>query len=267
MSVRATNFVRGLRGLSPSEKAVAFVLADHDDHKGGGTFPGMLTVAEEAGLHERASASRITKRLVDRKIILTDNPSRGRKTTVYRFNFDLANRVSERTVENLQTVFHGTQLKTPNRVPTTPPTVFPEGPNRVPPNTGRVEGKGEGGCSRGGPNGNESDGSRRPTNTEALTDDEQLRKLLYEKFRPKFPGLELEHLNLAIVKIRDRATTPPGSLHFWFIAVEKFLVDYTWEHRASEKSLDLDRELRVGEGPKPQNAWSDLNRKQKGASS
>ncbi len=124
MSVRATNFVRGLRGLSPSEKAVAFVLADHDDHKGGGTYPGMLTVAKEAGLKDRTIASRITRRLVDRGIIRTDNPSKGRKSTVYRFNFDLTNRDSS-----------------PH------PTVTLDGPNRDSPVTGRVEGLREGGHS------------------------------------------------------------------------------------------------------------------------
>ena len=94
MSIRATNFVRHLRGLSTTEKAVAFVLADHDSHKGNGSFPSMSTVAMEAGLENRESASRITKRLVDRKILLSDNPSGGRKPTVYRFNFGLSNRDS-----------------------------------------------------------------------------------------------------------------------------------------------------------------------------
>jgi hypothetical protein len=68
MSVRATNFVRRLRGLSPEEKAVAFVLADHDNHKGDGAYPSMKTVAQEAGLKNRETASRIAKRLGAEKI-------------------------------------------------------------------------------------------------------------------------------------------------------------------------------------------------------
>ncbi len=63
MSIKATNFVRRLRGLDPIEKAVAFVLADHDDHKGAGSFPSNETVSEEAALASRQSASRVIQRL------------------------------------------------------------------------------------------------------------------------------------------------------------------------------------------------------------
>jgi hypothetical protein len=91
MSVRATNFVRRLRGLSPEEKAVAFVLADHDSHKGDGSYPSMKTVAMEAGLKNRETASRITKRLVQKKIFLSDEPSKREqgRPTVYRLNYSL----------------------------------------------------------------------------------------------------------------------------------------------------------------------------------
>jgi len=148
MSIRATNFVRGLRGLSPSEKAVAFVLADHDDHKGGrGSFPSMSTVAQEAGLQDRETASRITKRLADFRIILTDNPSRGRKPTVYRFNFDLSNRDCRVTVENPPTVIPESRFESLNRDSSPPPTVTQEGTNRDSPVTGRVLEGLEGGCS------------------------------------------------------------------------------------------------------------------------
>lgn len=147
MNIRATIFVRGLRGLSPSEKAVAFVLASHDDYKGGGAYPGMHTVAEEAGLQDRETASRITKRLVDRKIILTDNPSKGRKATVYRFNFGLANRDCRITVENLPTVISESRFEPSNRDSGPPPTVTQKGPNRDSPVTGRVLEGLEGRCS------------------------------------------------------------------------------------------------------------------------
>lgn len=149
MSIRATNLVRGLRGLSPSEKAVAFVLADHDDHRGGrGSFPSMSTVAEEAGLQDRETASRITKRLADFGIILTDNPSRGRKPTVYRFNFGVFNRDFRVTVENQPTMIRASRLASSNRDSSPPPTVTQNDDNRDSQITGRVlEGKKEGGMA------------------------------------------------------------------------------------------------------------------------
>jgi hypothetical protein len=145
VSCRATNFVRRLRGLSPSEKLVAFVLADHDDHKGGGAYPGMSTVAEEAGLHDRETASRITKRLVECRVILTNNPSKGRKPTVYRFNYARANRDCRVTVENPPTVIPESRFARSNRDSGPPPTVTHKGSNRDSPVTGRgLEGLEEG---------------------------------------------------------------------------------------------------------------------------
>jgi hypothetical protein len=67
MSVRATNFVRRLRGLTPSLKTVAFVLADHDDHRGGGSYPSMLTVAQESGFAFRQNASDAVQVLAKKK--------------------------------------------------------------------------------------------------------------------------------------------------------------------------------------------------------
>ena len=147
VSIRSTNFVRGLRGLSPSEKAVAFVLADHDDRFGvRGSCPSMSTVAREAGLRNRETASRITKRLLDRGIVGTVNPSGGRKCTVYRFNYDLANRDCRVTVEIPRTVIPQSRLRPSNRDANPPPTVTLEGSNRDSPVTRRVEGKEEGGA-------------------------------------------------------------------------------------------------------------------------
>lgn len=178
MSYQSTNLVRGLRGFSPIEKAVAFVLADHDDHKGGGTYPSMSTVALEAGLQDRETASRVTRRLVERGVILTGNPSKGGKPTVYRFNFELANRDSRImgedpptvtpesrlpnrdsslancdsritvedsnrdsrvTVEEIRTVTPESRFASSNRDSTPPPTVTLEPSNRDSPVTGRVE--------------------------------------------------------------------------------------------------------------------------------
>src|SRR3984893_18743581 len=87
VSVRATNFVRRLRGLTITEKAVAMILADHDSHKGDGSFPGMTTLADESCLKNRQTATEVVKRLVAKGVISTDSLSRGGrgKTTVYRF--------------------------------------------------------------------------------------------------------------------------------------------------------------------------------------
>ncbi len=147
MSIRATNFVRGLRGLSPTQKAVAFVLADHDDHRGGGCFASMQTVAEEAGLQHRETASRITKEIMDYGIVRADNPSKGRKPTVYRFNYDLANRDVRVTVENPPTVTPESRLEPSNRDSGLHPTVTQTGPNRDSPVTRRVLEGLEGRCS------------------------------------------------------------------------------------------------------------------------
>jgi hypothetical protein len=100
VSVKATNFVRRLRGLTITEKAVAMILADHDSHKGDGSFPGMTTVADESCLKNRQTATDVVKRLVAKGVITTDSLSRGGrgKTTVYRFNYALTNCNPEVTV-------------------------------------------------------------------------------------------------------------------------------------------------------------------------
>jgi hypothetical protein len=113
MSVKATNFVRSLRGLTQSEKLVAFVLADHDSHKGSGAYPSMQTVAHESGLKDRETASRITSRLVSASLLLTDSRSKGGrgKTTIYRFNYSLENCDSRITVCTLKNVTPQSQLQ------------------------------------------------------------------------------------------------------------------------------------------------------------
>jgi hypothetical protein len=91
MSFRATKFVRQLRGLSPTEKAVAFVHADHDNHKGDGASASMSTVAAETGIKNRETASRITSRLVKKGILVPRKPVTKEQgiPTVYDFNYDL----------------------------------------------------------------------------------------------------------------------------------------------------------------------------------
>lgn len=90
MSVKATNFVRRLRGLSPTEKVVAFVMAGHDDHKGGGCYASNTTIAEEAGFAFRQTASDIVQQLKSYKVIHSAKQSEGGRPTVWHFNYDLA---------------------------------------------------------------------------------------------------------------------------------------------------------------------------------
>jgi hypothetical protein len=104
MSIRATNFVRRLRGLTPSEKLVALVLADHAHHKTGESRPSMTTIAEEGGFENRETASRITDRLAELKVITTPCRSKGRNPTVWYFNYDLVNCDSIVTVAPFRTV-------------------------------------------------------------------------------------------------------------------------------------------------------------------
>lgn len=93
--------------------------------------------------------------------------------------------------------------------------------------------------------------NRRRLNAEILTDDDKLSNLLLEKFKncPEYPGLTREHIAFAIVKIRGRAKTPPGSLAYWLIAVGNFLRDFKQEDAAHSKSLALMSEASVGMGP------------------
>lgn len=85
MSVKAVKFVRELTGLTVTEKAVAFVLAAHDDQNGAGSWPSMTTVARESGLRNRETASRIAKRLIEKDILIPHEQAG--KPTVYHFNY------------------------------------------------------------------------------------------------------------------------------------------------------------------------------------
>lgn len=143
MSVRATNFIRRLRGLSPEEKAVAFVLADHDSHKGDGAYPSMKTVAGEAGLKNRETASRITKRLVQKKIFVPNEPStreQGRPT-VYHPNYDAQTCDSPITGGNRPTCDSPVTPPLPQPVTVTSEPVTLEGQTCDSPVTQRVEGR------------------------------------------------------------------------------------------------------------------------------
>jgi hypothetical protein len=89
MSIRATNFVRSLRGLTATEKAVAFVMADHAHRVTGNITAGMTTIAAEAGLRGRETASRITKRLMIKGIFIPKHPPKKNQggPTLYHVNY------------------------------------------------------------------------------------------------------------------------------------------------------------------------------------
>jgi hypothetical protein len=91
MSFQATKFVRALRGLTPAEKAVAFVLADHANQYGGNSYPSMDLIAEEAGFKDRRSAQRYMRRLEEKKVVVAMSPKTGGHghdtATIYKLDF------------------------------------------------------------------------------------------------------------------------------------------------------------------------------------
>ena len=104
MNIRAAVFVANLRGLTPSEKAVAFAIARHANVKECEANMSMTTVAEESGLKNRETASRIATRLESYGIIRAVGPrSGGRTPTTYTFTFAV-NSDSGITVKDSTTV-------------------------------------------------------------------------------------------------------------------------------------------------------------------
>jgi hypothetical protein len=102
VSIRATNFVRSLRGLTATEKAVAFTLADHAHVKTGVINPGMGTVAAESGLRSREAASRVVKRLMVKGIFFAKHPPRKNQggPTLYHVNYEYEVRCVPRKKES-----------------------------------------------------------------------------------------------------------------------------------------------------------------------
>lgn len=91
MNIKAFNFVRSLRGLSPQEKSVAAMIASHADYQNCECHASMTTLAAESGLKNRETASRISKRLeTDYGIIkAVGGHSGGRMPTVYTFTMEV----------------------------------------------------------------------------------------------------------------------------------------------------------------------------------
>jgi hypothetical protein len=194
MSVRATNHVRRLRGLSAVEKAVSFVVADHDNHRGSGANPSMATIAEESGIENRETASRVMARLVAYKVIQAPQPSKGRTPTTYFFNYEIANCDSPITVAVPRTVTRESQLRFPNRDPEPAekaPTVTLEGSNRDSPVTGRVlKGKERKGEAPASPS---PLVTRRSFVIETFSEETYLALLKFEEYRKKIRKPLTEH--------------------------------------------------------------------------
>lgn len=90
MNIKAFNFVRSLRGLSPHEKSVAAMIASHADYQNCECSASMGTLAAESGLKNRETASRISKRLEDYGIIkAVGGHSEGRTPTIYTFTMEV----------------------------------------------------------------------------------------------------------------------------------------------------------------------------------
>jgi hypothetical protein len=88
VSVHASAFVRNFKGLTIAEKAVAFALASHANAGANLVWASMTTVAEEAGLKNRQTASEITARLVAKGVLTVHSTTKGgpRNTNTYRIN-------------------------------------------------------------------------------------------------------------------------------------------------------------------------------------
>lgn len=89
MNIKAAKFVQNLRGLKPSEKAVALNIAVHADVKNCEATMSMKTLADESGLRKRETASRIVKKLetIYGVIQAVGSRSGGKRPTKYTFTF------------------------------------------------------------------------------------------------------------------------------------------------------------------------------------
>jgi hypothetical protein len=90
MSIRATNFTRRLRGLTFAEGRAALILGDHANYRTGEITISMETLAEECELSSRQAASAIKNHLVDAKVFLEPNPSKGGRPSTLYVNYQLA---------------------------------------------------------------------------------------------------------------------------------------------------------------------------------
>ena len=84
MSWQASDHVRRLRNVTPTEKAVLYSLADRHNTNDGGCWPRVSLVAAEAGLSKRATQDNL-HRLVEKGVIQVSR--RTRKDGSNRSNF------------------------------------------------------------------------------------------------------------------------------------------------------------------------------------
>ena len=88
MNIRAAKFVQSLRGLTVPERSVAQNITLHADYQKAEATMSMTTLAEESGLKNRETASRVTKRLESYGIIrVVGSRSGGGAPTKYAVTF------------------------------------------------------------------------------------------------------------------------------------------------------------------------------------
>jgi len=92
MSWELTRLVLSLRGLTPTEKAVAHSLAYHAP-KHGSAHPSMVTIALEAGLGNRQAAQKVVRRLEAKGIISPTTSKRGGRKNPTRYQFNPVNSI------------------------------------------------------------------------------------------------------------------------------------------------------------------------------
>lgn len=95
MSYKVTEYVLSRMDLTPTEKAVAHSLAYRAHEDGSESYPGIQTIAREAGLKDLRFTRRVIRRLEEKGVIEATTPKRGGRnergrglTTHYRFLLD-----------------------------------------------------------------------------------------------------------------------------------------------------------------------------------
>ena len=91
MSINATKWVRDLRGVNASKKAILFCLADHADKFGKNCYPGLELISLESGLSRRAVISNIKEMESSGLIEKIGRPGEGggRKSNLYHLPIDV----------------------------------------------------------------------------------------------------------------------------------------------------------------------------------
>ncbi len=89
MSVKVMLWAHHLRiGLTPPQKLVLSVLAEHADDQGGNSWPSVATISAESEMAER-TVQRALKELVEKKIVSSAVGGGRRNTTIYTLDLTL----------------------------------------------------------------------------------------------------------------------------------------------------------------------------------